>query len=224
MILENISTVLTVRKGSQRVKNKNLKPFSKKNLLAYKIETLLKVKSIKKIIINTDSDDAISIAKEYGVEFNKRDPYYASSECPNSEFWKHIAENTKTEYILFTHCTNPMIKSETYEDMIKIFQKEKEKHDSFNSVSEVKEFLILNKKPINFQFSKAPNSQDLPDVIKLNFAINILSTELMKNKKSLIGDRPYFYKLSAVEGFDINTTQDFEFGEFLFNKEAQSGH
>ena len=43
MILDDISTVLTVRKGSQRVKNKNLKPFSKKNLLAYKIETLLKV-------------------------------------------------------------------------------------------------------------------------------------------------------------------------------------
>ena len=30
MILEDISTVLTVMKGSQRVKNKNLKPFSKK--------------------------------------------------------------------------------------------------------------------------------------------------------------------------------------------------
>ena len=46
----------------------------------------------------------------------------------------------------------------------------------------------------------------------------------MKNKKSLIGDKPYFYKLSAVEGFDINTTQDFEFGEFLFNKEIQGVH
>ena len=219
-----LTAVIPVRKGSQRVKNKNLKPFSKKNLLAYKIETLLKVKSIKKIIINTDSDDAISIAKEYDVEFHKRDPYFASSECPNSEFWKHIAENTKSEFILFTHCTNPMIKPETYEDMIKIFQKNKENHDSFNSVSEVKEFLILNKKPINFQFSKAPNSQDLPDVIKLNFAINILSTELMKKKKSLIGDRPFFYKLSAVEGFDINTNLDFEFGEFLFNKETKSGY
>ena len=224
MILENISTVLTVRKGSQRVKNKNLKLFSKKNLLAYKIEALLKVKSIKNIIINTDSDDAISIAKEYGVKFHKRDPYYASSECPNSEFWKHIAENTNTEYILFTHCTNPMIKPETYEDMIRIFEKDREKYDSFNSVSEVKEFLILNNKPINFQYGKAPNSQDLPDVIKLNFAINILSTELMKKKKSLIGDRPFFYKLSAVEGFDINTNQDFEFGEFLFNKETKGGY
>ena len=218
MILDNISTVITVRKGSQRVKNKNLKPFCKKNLLIYKIETLLKVKSIKNIIINTDSNDVIKIAKDYGVGYHLRDPYFASSECPNNEFWGHIAENTKTEYILFTHCTNPLIKVSTYEDFINFFVKNRQEHDSFNSVSEVKEFLILNQKPINFDFNKAPNSQNLPDVIKLNFAINILPTSLMLNKKSLIGDKPFFYKLKDEEGFDINTNLEFSYGEFLFDQ------
>jgi N-acylneuraminate cytidylyltransferase len=218
MILDNISTVITVRKGSQRVKNKNLKPFCKKNLLIYKIETLLKVKSIKNIIINTDSNDVIKIAKDYGVGYHLRDPYFASSECPNNEFWGHIAENTKTEYILFTHCTNPLIKESTYEDFINFFVKNRQEHDSFNSVSEVKEFLILNQKPINIDFNKAPNSQNLPDVIKLNFAINILPTSLMLNKKSLIGDKPFFYKLKDEEGFDINTNLEFSYGEFLFDQ------
>lgn len=216
MNIDNISTVLTVRKGSERVKNKNLKPFYQKNLLAYKIETLLKVKSIKKIIVNTDSEEAIKIANEYGVSYHRREAYYASSECPNSEFWGHIAENTKTEYILFTHCTNPLIKIDTYEKMIETFYKEKNKFDSFNSVTEVKEFLILQNKPLNFEFSKAPNSQNLPDVIKLNFAINILSTNLMRKKKSLIGDNPFFYKINEIESFDINTVNDFEFAEYLF--------
>ncbi len=218
MILDKISTVITVRQGSQRVKNKNLKTFCKKNLLIYKIETLLKVKSIKKIIINTDSEEAIKIAKDFGVGFHLRDPYYASSQCPNNEFWGHIAENTKTEFILFTHCTNPMIKESTYEDFISLFVNKRDEYDSFNSVSEVKEFLILNKKPINFDINKAPNSQNLPDVIKLNYAINILPTKLMSKKESLIGYKPYFYKLKEEEGLDINTNNDFEFAEFLFNK------
>lgn len=218
MILDKISTVITVRQGSQRVKNKNLKTFCKKNLLIYKIETLLKVKSIKKIIINTDSEEAIKIAKDFGVGFHLRDPYYASSQCPNNEFWGHIAENTKTEFILFTHCTNPMIKENTYEDFITLFVNKRDEYDSFNSVSEVKEFLILNKKPINFDINKAPNSQNLPDVIKLNFAINILPTKLMSKKESLIGYKPYFYKLKEEEGLDINTNNDFEFAEFLSNK------
>ena len=85
-------------------------------------------------------------------------------------------------------------------------------------MSEVKEFLILDQKPINFNFNQAPNSQNLPDVIKLNFAINIISTNLMLKKKSLIGDRPYFYKLKDQEGFDINTNHDFDYAEFLFRK------
>ncbi len=218
MSLDKISTVITVRQGSQRVKNKNLKKFFEKNLLIYKIETLQKVKSIKKIIINTDSNEAIKIAKDFGVDYHLRDPYFASSECPNNEFWGHIAENTKTDFILFTHCTNPLIKVSTYEEFINLFLEKKSNYDSFNSVSEVKEFLILDQKPINFNFNQAPNSQNLPDVIKLNFAINIISTNLMLKKKSLIGDRPYFYKLKDQEGFDINTNHDFDYAEFLFRK------
>ena len=212
------STVLTVRKGSERVKNKNLKPFCNKNLLAYKIESLKKVKNVGEIIINTDSDEAIELAKKYGVKFHKRDPYFASSKCPNNEFWAHIADNTKTDYILFTHCTNPLIKEKTYDSMIDFFVKEKNNYDSFNSVTEVKEFLILKNKPLNFDFNKAPNSQNLPDVIKLNFAINILSTKVMKERKSLVGHNPFYYKIDQTESFDINTNHDFEVAEILFKK------
>ncbi len=212
------STVLTVRKGSERVKNKNLKPFCNKNLLAYKIESLKKVKNVGEIIINTDSDEAIELAKKYGVKFHKRDPYFASSKCPNNEFWAHIADNTKTDYILFTHCTNPLIKEKTYDSMIDFFVKEKNNYDSFNSVTEVKEFLILKNKPLNFDFNKAPNSQNLPDVIKLNFAINILSTKVMKERESLVGHNPFYYKIDQTESFDINTNHDFEVAEILFKK------
>ena len=213
-----LKTVLTVRKGSQRGIKKNFKKFFKKNLLAYKIETLKKVKNIGEIIINTDSEKAIKIAKEYKVKFHMRDPYYASSRCSNSEFWSHIAKVTNSEYILFTHCTNPLVRAETYRKMIKLFMKEKKNYDTFNSVTSVKEFLYLNKKPINFNPNKSPNSQDLPNLVKLNFAINILPTQIMKNKKSLIGKKPFFYELSQEESFDINTPTDFKVAEILFKK------
>ncbi len=213
-----LKAVITVRKGSQRVKNKNFKPFCGKNLLIHKVEVLKKVKNIDEIIINTDSDEAINIAKDFNISFKRRDDYFASSECTNSEFWQNIAENTDSEYILFTHCTNPLIKIETYQKIIEIFNSKKNTFDSFNTVNEVKEFLYLNNNPINFDPAKAPNSQNLPDVIKLNFAINILSTKLMTKKKSLVGNKPFFYKLDSIEGFDINTNYDFEFAGHLHNK------
>ena len=118
MSLIKLVAVIPVRKGSQRVKNKNLRKFSDTNLLTFKIETLKKVKRIDKIIINTDSDEAIEIAKKHNVEYKKREKYYASSECSNSEFWSHIAKQTKSDFILFTNCTSPLIKVETYNEII----------------------------------------------------------------------------------------------------------
>ena len=218
-MIKQISAVITVRKGSQRVKNKNFKKFAGKNLLIHKIEVLKKIKEIDNIIINTDSDKAIKIAKNLKVNFFKREPYYASSKCPNSEFWANVAKNTNSKYIMFTHCTNPLVKKSTYQNFLKTFKKLKHKYDSFNSVSEVKEFLINKNKPINFNFSKAPNSQDLPDIIKLNFAISILTTKLMYKKKSLVGNNPYFIKLNNIEGFDINTPLEFKFAEHMFKKD-----
>ena len=218
-MIKQISAVITVRKNSQRVKNKNFKRFAGKNLLIHKIEVLKKIKEIDNIIINTDSDKAIKIAKKLKVNFFKREPYFASSKCPNSEFWANVAKNTNSKYIMFTHCTNPLVKKSTYQNFLKTFKKLKHKYDSFNSVSEVKEFLINKNKPKNFNFSKAPNSQDLPDIIKLNFAISILTTKLMYKKKSLVGNKPYFIKLNNIEGFDINTPLEFKFAEYMFKKD-----
>lgn len=214
----SITAVIPVRKGSQRVKNKNLRFFNKKNLLIYKIEKLKRIKHINKIIVNTDSEEAISIAKDLNVEFWKRDKYFASSECSNSEFWSYIAQITKSDYIMFTNCTSPLVKIETYNKILEKFNKIKNKNDSLNTVTEEKNFLYLDSKALNFNPKEAPNSQNLPNVVKLNFAINILSTKLMHQKKSVIGNRPYFFKLDQVEGFDIDTPLDFEFAEYLHKK------
>lgn len=215
---KTISAVIPVRKNSQRVKNKNLRLFNKKNLLIYKIEKLKHIKYIDQIIVNSDSEEAIKIAKDLKVKFWIRDEYYASSKCTNSEFWSHIAETTNSEYIMFTNCTSPLVKISTYNKIFKKFEETKNINDSLNTVTEEKSFLYLDNKAINFDPSKAPNSQNLPNIVKLNFAINILPTKLMHLKKSVVGNKPYLFHINQVEGFDIDTTFDFEFAEYLHKK------
>mgnify|MGYP001293811143 FL=1 len=218
MSLVKLVAVVPVRKGSQRVKNKNLRKFSDTNLLTFKIETLKKIKRNNKIIINTDSEEAIEIAKKNNVDYKVREKYYASSECSNSEFWSHIAKQTKSDFILFTNCTSPLITVKTYNEIIDSFDISYPSHDSVNTVSEIKEFLYLNQTPLNFDPNKAPNSQDLPNVIKLNFAVNILKKETMFKKKSVVGYKPSFYTLNDIESLDIDTEYEFEYAEFLYEK------
>ena len=68
--MKKLVAVVPIRKGSQRVKNKNFREFSGENLLIHKINLLKKLNGIDDIIINTDSD-AISISKN-DVSFLKR--------------------------------------------------------------------------------------------------------------------------------------------------------
>ena len=216
--MNKLVAVVPIRKGSQRVKHKNFRPFGDSNLLIHKIEILKKLDFLDEIIINTNSDKAISIAKKLNVKYFKRDEYFASSQCVNSDFWKNVADNTSSEYIRFTNCTSPLIKLSTYKKIISLSKEifENNKFDSLNTVTEIKEFLFEKNKPINFKLNKTPNSQDLPDIVKLNFAINILKTKQMSSRKSLIGKKPYLFKLDEIEGLDINSEYEFSFAEFLF--------
>lgn len=59
-----ITAVIPIRTGSQRVKDKNLRPFGDTNLMQLKIENLLQVPEIDEIIVNTNSEDAIRIVNE----------------------------------------------------------------------------------------------------------------------------------------------------------------
>lgn len=187
----NIAAVIPIRKGSQRVPGKNFIPFYKdKSLLELKIETLLNVPTIDRIIVNTDSDTAIKIAKSYGVEYFKREDYYASSKCSGSEFFHNLALTTDSDIIIHTPCTSPFVKSKTYFEIINKFSLSKG-YDSINTVTEVKEFLWKDGKALNYNPAKAPNSQDLPDIVKLTFGVNMISKEEMLKRSNVVGKNLY---------------------------------
>lgn len=215
--MKSLVAIVPIRKNSQRVKRKNFRKFNKKNLLIYKIEKLKKIGKFDDIIINTDSDEAIKIAKKMNVSYHKRDSFFASSKCKNSDFWHHIAKVTDSKNIFFTNCTSPLIKISTYKKIIQLYEKNNS-YLSINTVSSVKEYLYLDGKPLNFNPSKAPNSQNLPEIVKLNFAINVISRDLMLKNKSIISKKPYLYKINEIEGIDIDTMFDFNYAEFLHKK------
>ena len=65
--MTKITAVIPIRSGSQRVKDKNLRPFVNTTLMENKIEMLLKVPELDSIIVNTNSEEAIEIVNErYG--------------------------------------------------------------------------------------------------------------------------------------------------------------
>lgn len=219
--MKKITAVIPIRSGSQRVKNKNLRPFGDTTLLQFKIESLLKVPEIDSIVVNTNSEEAISIVKNYysekKVSYHRREEYYASSECSGSEFFKHLGEVTDTDIFIYSPCTSPFVKPETYTRCIEAFQN-KGFFDCISTVSSVKEFLWLDGKPLNYDPLHAPNSQNLPDIVALNFGVTVTSREDLIKNHNIIGKKPNFVITSDIEAIDIDTPLDFYIAEQIYRK------
>ena len=215
---KTIKAIITVRSGSKRVKNKNLKTFANSNLLEIKIKQMQRIKEIDAVQVNSNDDNMLEIGRKYGCELFKRDEYYATDMVSTNELRRNAAENIKTDIILVTNCTNPLIKDETIEKALNFYMEMPERYDSLNTVHDVKEFLWLDDKPYNYNPDKTPRSQDLPNIVGLDSALNIISRDRMIEISNFVGKTPYLYKISDIEATDIDTELDFEIAEYLYKK------
>lgn len=213
-----LTALIPVRSGSKRVANKNVRPFAGSSLLEIKIKQLLEVDGIDEVCVNSNDPAMLEIADALGVKTVLRDPFFATDTVPMSEVYANMAENLDSDFVLLTHVTNPLANATTYRNIIEQFSKLPNGFDSIATVSDVKEFLYLDGKPLNYNPQAKPRSQDLPDIVKLNHVASIVKREKMIQKKDAMGDHPFFYHLSAMESIDIDNPLDFDIAEFLYLK------
>jgi len=215
--VRKITAVIPVRKGSVRVKNKNLKPFADTNLLELKINQLKQVKLIDDIVVSSDCEKMLSIARERGVRTHVRDQYHASSEASNSEFFENLAHAMDADYIMYSPVTCPMISLETYHDCIQLFKQDDEL-ENLVTVAQVKHHMWLDGKPLNYDIAESPNSQDLPDINAVTYGICIISKKDMIKHRNVVTDSPTFKVLDEIESIDIDTEFDFMVAEMVYKK------
>ena len=217
-----IKALVAVRSGSQRVKNKNLRPFAGSSLLEIKLNQLKRIPELDGIIVNSNDDEMLRIAAELGCETVKRDEYYASNSVSMSDVYRNMAENCDCDVIAYINVTNPLLKDETISEAIKTYLSNIKKYDSLNSAHLVKEFMFKDNLPINYDLRHQPRSQDLPDIYALNFAINILARSAMIECKNVVAYAPLIYGIDEVEATDIDNPIDFEFAEFVYKKNQET--
>ena len=211
----SVIAMVPVRAGSTRVPNKNIRPFGDTNLITLKLKVLKKIVGITQIVVSTDCKISAEIAHKEDVKVQWRNDYYAGSEITNDLHWLHIAETTPGDIVFFAHVTNPLLRVASMQAALNSFLT-LDKHDSVNSVSAVKHFLWRDGKPINYDVDVTPKSQDLPDIVSLNFAINIIERQNMIKRKNLVGYMPKFFELDKVEALDVDDFVDFKIAELMY--------
>jgi len=106
--------IIPARGESKRIPRKNIKDFFGKPLIAYSIETALNSKLFDKIIVTTDDQEIMNIAKEYGAQTYKRPEYLADDFTATQPVIDNVLEylkknNEEYDYYCTIYATAPLL-------------------------------------------------------------------------------------------------------------------
>lgn len=220
---EDIYTaVIAVRAGSKRVKNKNIQPFGDSNLLIHKIRQLKKVNEINKIVVSSDSEEMLEMAKNEGVEIHVRAIEYADEKTKSfGEMVEYVVSNIDTDYVVWTPCVCPLCGDDVISLMVRKFKEElvfSNRYDSMVSAKLLKEYIWDSEKPINYSIEKHVKSQDLPNwYIVVNGCFISSKTNILHNK-FCYGHKPYIYEIDKISAIDIDDEYDLEIARLMYDK------
>ena len=218
-----ILAVIPARGGSKGVPRKNIRISAGKPLIAWTIEEAKKSKYIERIILSSEDDEIIEVAKKYGCEVPfKRPIEFAQDDTPGIDPVLHAIEQCSGyDYIILLQPTSPL---RTVEDIDRSIEKvlkenlafcvsvtEQEKHPNWMyTLSQNKLIPVLsNGEEISSR------RQDLPKVYGLNGAIYIAKIEKLLEKKSFLNDDTGYYIMEKKNSLDIDSEEDLLYFEFL---------
>jgi N-acylneuraminate cytidylyltransferase len=221
---ETIAFFLPTRKGSERVKKKNTRPFAgvEDGLIGNKIAQLVQSRLIDEIIISSNDEECIKIAEKYNdsrIRIMERPEYLCTSQTNLQDLIMYVPTITDAEHILWGHVTTPIIGAEEYDKAIeRYFASLEEGYDSLVGVKELRNFLLNHEGRIinNTTDIPWPRTQDLETLYEINHTMFITSRGIYQEKKNRLGDRPYLYVMNEMLSFDIDWEEDFKMAEMIY--------
>jgi CMP-N,N'-diacetyllegionaminic acid synthase len=215
-----VSAVIPAKRDSVRLPRKNSLIFGDSTLLGHKIKKLQECSKIDEIIVGSNCDEILSHSESLGaIPVKRPEEVCDESICSANEMIGDLCGRIKTDIVVWTHCTNPLIEPQTYDDAVGIFLSHPSllTFDSIISVDEVKEHLWKDGKPISYDpwAEKHTLAKDIKPMYKQNGAFFIQTHERFLQNSYFFGNYPYLYCTPPEESVDINTPLDFKLAEAL---------
>jgi CMP-N-acetylneuraminic acid synthetase len=226
---KKIVALLPMKINSERIKGKNFKDFNGKPLFSWMLDTLLAVKEIDHVIINTD---ARKILIENGLIENDRVIIRERKQelCGDTVSMNLIIEddldNVNADIYLMTHVTNPLLTSNTVGGALECFCKNLDNIDSLFTVDKIQSrFYRKDCSAVNHDPNNLLRTQDLEPWFEENSNLYIFTKESFTSTNARIGKKPIMYETPKFESIDIDTQDDWNFatvvGAYLLNKKRK---
>lgn len=223
-----VSAVVVARGGSVRMQKKSLLKIGQETLIERKIRQLRSAKNIQRVIFGSDDEEMLQNAKKAGAETFQRPDFFCDERLASAnDMIENMLSFFETGFVVWAHCTNPLIDSHIYDDAIEKFfcLFGENKIDSLCSVVELREHLwcrdtlgnamiVENNdraRPLNYNpYSSVhtPASKIAPYYMQ-DGGIFIQPYLQMKRNRYFFGKKPLLYLIGENSFLDINTKRDY---------------
>jgi len=223
---EKIAFFLPTRKGSERVKNKNTKPFAgiEGGLIENKIRQLIDSRLIDEIILSTNDETCMSIAGKYAAKDSRvriipRPEELCLSITNLQDLICYVPTITDAKHIIWGHVTTPLTGAEQYDAGIRLYMDNLHSgYDSLVGVTELRNFLLNKEGHLvnNLTNILWPRTQDLDPLYSINHTMFIAKREVYVKQKNRLGKKMLLYVMDELHSYDIDWPEDFVIAEILF--------
>ena len=220
---------ICARSGSKGVKNKNLREIAGKPLISWTIDQAKESGLFDNIVVSTDSDEIINIAKEYGADvFFKRDPSLAGDKVGKLDVIKDLLlqsekfYNVKFDYIIDLDVTSPLRNVDDIKKAFKYFIETSSdnlitatpsRRSPYFNMVEIVDGKVKLVKEGNFL-----RRQDVPQTYDMNASIYIWKRDVLLGNKTLFLDKTALYIMPEERSIDIDSELDFKIVEMLLKE------
>ncbi|MGY6562487.1 MAG: acylneuraminate cytidylyltransferase family protein [Luteibaculaceae bacterium] len=217
----DITSIIPVREGSSRIKEKIYLKLGEYTLLEHKINQLLKIQDRTKIVLSSNSENIKNIAKNFQIEYHERGDYLSvGHQASFSEVITGIVKDITTEHFAWITVVVPLMLTREYEEAFEVYRKQviqAANYDSLVSVNLLKEYFWDDEKPINYRADKNHTiSQELPNIYRVTNGLYMCSKVLTNEIGYFLGKNPIKFEVSKISGIDIDYPEDYEIAKALY--------
>jgi CMP-N,N'-diacetyllegionaminic acid synthase len=222
--MPSVVALIPARSGSERVRNKNVRPLAGHPLLAYAVATARQAEIFDRVVCSTDSGKIAEVAQRYGADVPfLRPAALATSTSPDIDWIEHVLVQLDEHYDLFAivRATNPFRGPDVLRRGLEQLLATPEA-DSIRAVERVKQhpgkmWLLEGKtmRPLLDQSHldvawHAGQYQALPEVYVQNSALEIAWTRVISQTGTREGRVVAPFLTDGYEGFNIDDEDDWE--------------
>lgn len=217
-----ILAIIPARGGSKGVPRKNIRDLAGKPLIAWTIEEAKKSRYIDRLILSSEDEEIIEVAKQFDCEVPfKRPLNLAQDDTPGIEPVLHAIEQCPGyDYVVLLQPTSPL---RTVEDIDGCIEKLLASDADFCvSVTEPDKspywmYTVHNDRmvPLLPKEELVTRRQDLPKVYALNGAVYVGKSNSLIKEKSFLTEQTLGFTMNQINSVDIDTELDFRYCEFL---------